>query len=151
MIIGSLVTHTQCNGSEHNALAVWLMACLLLRQPANLLKRTKRPRQPKRPRRPRNRVIEVKFWIKKKVIYVSFWYCNENHMLVSVSKWGAWKKRQLSYCQMADSRAPNFFRLSIDNIQHRKMQEIWHPLHTQNYLISKGFSSFDCTSSKNRH
>ena len=35
----------------------------------------------------------------------------------------------------------------IDCIQQWKMKEMWNPFHRQNYLISKGFSSFERTSS----
>ena len=39
--------------------------------------------------------------------------------------------------------------IRIDHIQQWKMQEILNPFHGQNFLISKGFSNFEHTSSKN--
>ena len=52
------------------------------------------------------------------------------------------------YSFKMDIKFGTLILIDKNNIQHWKMQEIWHPFHRSNHLISKGFSIFERTSSK---
>ena len=81
----------------------------------------------------------------------------ETHLFFSRTGWNlslfstfAEKSWVLS-CKMSNLEVGDKTHFIIDNIQQWKMQEIWNPLHVlgQTYHISKRFSNFEQTTSKN--